>query len=288
MQPEYLESKEEFNMASTTAKNALAGKANNQVSAKAKPKKAMQQLLVAMDREIKAALPSMMTSERFQRVALTAFSKNPALQKCEPASFLAAMMESAQLGLEPNTALGQAYLIPYGNKVQFQIGYKGLLELAQRSGKFKTLYSHTVYENDEFEVEYGLEATLKHKPIFSDRGKPIGYYAVYHLTNEGYSFVFMTHNEIMDHAQKFSKTFRSGTWQTDFEAMAKKTVIKQLLKYAPISIEVQRVMSADETVKTKIDSDMSMVDDETEFIEMEAEVTEVDGEQEMPGQVKMG
>lgn len=274
-------------MASATAKNALASKANNQVrSAKAQPKKAMQQLLVAMDKEIKAALPSMVSSERFQRVALTAFSKNPQLQKCEPASFLAAMMESAQLGLEPNTALGQAYLIPYGSKVQFQIGYKGLLELAQRSGKFKTLYAHTVYENDDFEVEYGLNSTLKHKPNFNDRGKPIGYYAVYHLVNEGYSFAFMTHTEIMNHAQKFSKTFRNGPWQTDFDAMAKKTVIKQLLKYAPISIEVQRVMAADETVKSRINSDMSMVDDETEFIEVDG--IEVDKEeQEMPGQVKM-
>lgn len=272
-------------MASTTAKNALQSKANGEV--KVSPQKGMQQMMRAMAKEIEAALPSMLTSERFQRVALTAFSANPALQKCDPKSFIAAMMQSAQLGLEPNTPLGQAYLIPYGTNVQFQVGYKGMLELAQRSGKIKTIYAREVYENDTFDVEYGLNQDLKHKPLLQgDKGQIIGYYAVYHTVDGGYNFVFMTKNEVLAFAQSKSKTFKNGPWQTDFDAMAKKTVIKQLLKYAPISIEIQQAIMADTSVKTKIDADMSMVEDESnDYIDTTAtEVVEVNEGEIMPGQ----
>lgn len=257
-------------------KNKLANKASGATTVKqASPNAGMKQLMTKMAKEIESALPSMVSSERFQRVALTAFSNNEKLQACEPMSFIAAMMESAQLGLEPNTPLGQAYLIPYGNKVQFQIGYKGLLELAQRSGKIKTLYAHEVRENDEFDIDYGLEQKLVHKPLLKgNRGETIGYYAVYHLDTGGHSFVFMTKDEILEHAQKFSKTFKFGPWQTDFDAMAKKTVIKQLLKYAPLSIEMQRAVTSDETVKSKIDEDMSLVIDETDSIEANYEIKE--------------
>lgn len=255
-------------------KNKLQAKASGSGAVqKASPNAGMKQLMTKMAKEIEAALPSMISSERFQRVALTAFSNNSKLQQCEPMSFIAAMMESAQLGLEPNTPLGQAYLIPYGSKVQFQIGYKGLLELAQRSGKIKTLYAHEVRENDEFDIDYGLEQKLIHKPLLKgSRGEVIGYYAVYHLDTGGHSFVFMTKQEILEHAMKFSKTFKMGPWQTDFDAMAKKTVIKQLLKYAPLSIEMQKAVSSDETVKSQISEDMSLVNDETESLEVDYEI----------------
>lgn len=255
-------------------KNKLQAKASGAGTVqKASTNAGMKQLMTKMAKEIEAALPSMISSERFQRVALTAFSNNPKLQQCEPMSFIAAMMKSAQLGLEPNTPLGQAYLIPYGSKVQFQIGYKGLLELAQRSGKIKTLYAHEVRENDEFDIDYGLEQKLIHKPLLKgSRGEVIGYYAVYHLDTGGHSFVFMTKQEILEHAMKFSKTFKMGPWQTDFDAMAKKTVIKQLLKYAPLSIEMQKAVSSDETVKSQISEDMSLVNDETESLEVDYEI----------------
>lgn len=240
-------------------KQALQAKKDNKVT---NPSTGMKNMLKAMENEIKAALPSMVSSERFQRVALTAFSSNPKLQQCNPTSFLAAMMTSAQLGLEPNTPLGQAYLIPYGTSCQFQIGYKGLLELAQRSGKFKTIYAHTVYSNDEFDLAYGLEQTLVHKPNFSDRGEAIGYYAVYKLTNDGNAFVYMTKDEVLKFAKEKSKTFGSGPWQTDFDAMAKKTVIKQLLKYAPISIEIQKALVQDETSKSRVEREMDLVEDD--------------------------
>ncbi len=265
-------------------KNQLQSKANNtnQVK-KASSSKGMEQLLTKMGGQIQKALPSMVSSERFQRVALTAFSNNTKLQQCDPMSFIAAMMQSAQLGLEPNTPLGQAYLIPYGKQVQFQIGYKGLLELAQRSGKIKTLYAHEVRENDTFDIDYGLNQTLTHKPLLKgNRGEVIGYYAVYHLDTGGNSFIFMTKDEVLEHAKRFSKTYNSGPWQTDFDAMAKKTVIKQLLKYAPLSIELQKATSMDETVKTEISDDMSLVKDEgieAEFTELTDEGAEVENQQ---------
>ena len=104
----------------------------------------------------------------------------------------------------------------------------------------------------------------------SDRGAIIGYYAVYHTTDDGYSFIFMTDDEITTFAKSKSKTYNFGPWQTDREAMAKKTVIKQLLKYAPISIELQKAITADNTVKTAIDKDMSDLPDETaDYIDVE-------------------
>lgn len=205
---------------------------------------------------IKKALPSVITPERFTRIVLTALSKDPSLQLCTPASFGGAMMQAAQLGLEPNTPLGQAYLIPYRNhgtlECQFQLGYNGLITLAYRSGQIAKIDAQTVFENDEFEYELGWDAKLKHTPAMGDRGKPIGYYALFKTLNGGGNFLFMSQEDIDRHARKFSQAYRSGKstpWQTDPEAMAKKTVIKQLLKYAPINVEFSRQVATDETVK---------------------------------------
>ena len=110
----------------------------------------------------------MLTPERFTRMVLTALSKDNKLASCTPNSFLGAMMQAAQLGLEPNTPLGQAYLIPFKNKgvleVQFQIGFKGMIDLAYRSKEVTDISAQCVYENDEFEYELGLSPVLKHKP----------------------------------------------------------------------------------------------------------------------------
>lgn len=232
----------------TELKNQLEKKANNQVK-ETSNKRGMEQMLQLMSEEVKKALPAQISSDRFQRIALTAFNGNPKLQECDPISFLAAMMQSAQLGLEPNTPLGQAYLIPFGNTVQFQIGYKGLLDLAHRTGQYKNVQAQIVYANDEFEIEYGLNPKLRHVPYMNGkRGEVIGYYGVYNLINGGQGFAYMTKQEVDNHARKFSKTYSKGPWKTDFDEMAKKTVLKQVLKYAPMSTELQTATSTDEKV----------------------------------------
>lgn len=209
--------------------------------------KSIKDYLKAYEKEFAKALPSVLTPERFTRMALTALTKTPKLGKCSPASFMAAMLEAAQLGLEPNTPLGQAYLIPYGSSCQFQIGYKGLIDLAHRSGEIKSIEAHEVYENDVFEFEFGLEPKLVHKPAVSDRGEVIWYYAVYHLVNGGYGFEVMSREDVETHGRKYSRTFNNGPWQTNFDEMAKKTVLKKVLKYAPLKSEFVRGVAVDET-----------------------------------------
>ena len=227
----------------------------------------MQDYIKKMEGEIAKALPSVITPERFTRITLSALSTNPKLCECTPKSFLGAMMTAAQLGVEPNTPLGQAYLIPYRNKgvmeCQFQLGYKGLIDLAYRSGEVQTLQAHAVYENDEFEYELGLDPKLRHVPARGNRGEPIYFYASFKTINGGYGFEVMSIEDVRAHAQKYSKSYNSGPWQTNFEAMAKKTVLKNVLKYAPLKTEFVRGLSQDETIKTEISEDMYAVPDET-------------------------
>ncbi|MBQ8393815.1 MAG: recombinase RecT [Clostridia bacterium] len=257
----------------------MANVIQNQVATtNGKEKKTMQQYIKTMEGEIKKALPSVITPERFTRMVLSAISTNPKLASCTPQSFLGAMMSAAQLGLEPNTPLGQAYLIPYKNKgvdeVQFQIGYKGLIDLAYRSGEVELVQAHVVYENDTFECEFGLEPKLVHKPADSDRGDPIKVYALFRTKSGGYGFDVMSMDDVRRHAEKYSQAYKSGfsPWKTNFEEMAKKTVLKRVLKYAPLKSDFVKAVTQDETIKSEISPDMYEVNNETVF---EAEYTEV-------------
>ena len=247
--------------------------------------KTMQQYIKSMEGEIKKALPSVITPERFTRMVLSALSVNPKLASCTPKSFLGAMMSAAQLGLEPNTPLGQAYLIPYKNKgideVQFQIGYKGLIDLAYRSGEVEVVQAQIVYENDEFECQYGLEPKLVHKPADKDRGEPVKVYAVFKTKSGGYGFEVMSMDDVRVHAKKYSKAYSSSfsPWTTNFEEMAKKTVLKKVLKYAPMKSDFVRGIVQDETIKTEISEDMYEVNDElvydTDYVEVDTTTGEV-------------
>ena len=224
-------------------------------------------MIKALQPEIRKALPSMITPERFTRMALSSLNNNPQLLECTPMSFIAALMDAAQLGLEPNTPLGQAYLIPYRNKdkgvveCQFQIGYKGLIDLAYRNDRLRSIEAHTVYENDEFYYELGLDARLKHIPAWDERGDIKGFYAVFKLDNGGYRFEVMSKNDVDRFRDIYSKTVNSAysPWNTSYEEMAKKTVIKRVLKYAPLEAEFKRALTLDGTVKTDISMDMSEV-----------------------------
>ena len=266
-------------------KNAIVEK-KNEVS----PVKAMGDLLKRMHTQIEKALPSVITPERFTRIALTAYSRNEKLQECTAESFLGSMMQAAQLGVEPNTPLGQAYLIPYRNKgvmeVQFQLGYRGMIDLAYRSGEVQNIQAHEVYENDTFEYELGLEPKLRHIPALKDRGNVILYYAVFKLTNGGVGFEVMSREDVEAFAKKKSKTYGTGPWQSDFDAMAKKTLVKRLLKFAPLKSDFVRAVTADETIKSGISENMADLPDETVTIDAETTKPEENADYEeipMPG-----
>lgn len=257
-------------------KNAIQTAAENKAAATTTKPKTMQQYVKSMEAEIAKALPSVITPERFSRIVLTALSSNPKLQECTPQSFLGAMMTAAQLGVEPNTPLGQAYLIPYKNKgvmeCQFQLGYKGLIDLAYRSGEVSNIQAHEVYENDVFEFEYGLDPKLRHVPAKKGRGDIICYYALFKMKDGGYNFGVISVDDARKHGQKYSRSYSFGPWQTNFDEMAKKTALKMVLKYAPLKSDFVRAVAQDETIKKDISDDMSLVPDETII---DAEVTEV-------------
>jgi len=225
-------------------------------------------MIKALEPEIKRALPSVITPERFTRMALSALNTTPKLSECTQISFLAALMNAAQLGLEPNTALGQAYLIPYNNKgnleCQFQIGFKGMIDLVYRNDQVQSIQAQCVYSKDIFEYELGLNSKLVHKPALQDRGEFILVYALFKLENNGYAFEVMSKADIDNHAQKYSKGYSScySPWKSNYEEMAKKTVIKKVLKYAPLKTDFLRAVTTDETIKTEIAVDMTEVKNE--------------------------
>ncbi|MGP1444546.1 recombinase RecT [Treponema sp.] len=189
----------------------------------------------------KMAVPKTVTPERMARIAMTAVTKNPKLALCSLASFFGALLTAAQLGLEVNTPLGQSYLIPYNGKrgmeCQFQLGYQGILDLAYRTGKFRRIKAVVVHAGDDFIYSYGLHAVLTHVPKMI--GTPTHVYALYELLNGGIDFEVWTWEQVIAHAKQYSQSFSKAdsSWQTAPEEMAKKTVLKALLKYAPKAVE---------------------------------------------------
>ena len=292
------------NAISKAAKAQTAPAANGGAVAKANatppsPKVYISNLLAKQADAIKAALPAVMTPERFSRIALTAINGNPKLQEAvvkSPMTFLGALMTSAQLGLEPNTPMGKAYLIPYNNskkvngqyvkclETSFQIGVRGLVDLARRSGEIAEIYAEVVYENDpKFEYQLGLNKNLVHIPSMGDRGKAVAYYAVYKTKDGASDFKVMSRDEVLKHAKRFSKSFNkeknsfTGPWQTDFDAMAKVTVLKAVLKYAPMATDViSNVIASDTAVRSELTQDMVTAPREDSIIYGEASVEEAE------------
>lgn len=245
-------------MKQATSQNQLSEKLAEKAVAPTEKGKTLNDLFNDMKPAISQAIPKHMTPERLLRIATTSIRQNPKLRVCTPQSLLGAVMQCAQLGLEPSI-LGHAYLIPYRNKnrdtgqyedeCQFQIGYKGLIELARRTGQISSIIAHAVYENDEFEYEYGINDNLRHVPTDGDRGAVVKYYAVAKFKDGGYAFTVMSKRDIEIHRDKFSKTKNYGPWVDHFDSMAKKTVLKELMKYMPISVEFQKAVDQDETTK---------------------------------------
>lgn len=229
------------------------------------PQKDLAATIIDMKGQIQAALPKHVSADRIARIALTALRNSPKLGNCSPQSFLGSLMVASQLGLEPNTPLGQCYLIPYGLECQFQLGYKGILDLAYRTGLYSMIYAAEVYEGDEFEYELGLNKKLNHVPKKGVKtGQPIAYYAVYKLKDGTGDFSLMWKEEVEAHGKKFSKSYNNGPWKTNFSAMAKKTCIIDVLKYAPKSIEVAQALSY-ENAKINVDLEASAANGEPIF-----------------------
>lgn len=260
-----------------TAKNSLTGANGTAVAKKEEKPKTIFDLIQLSKKQFNNALPQHINTDRFVRIAITTIRLNPKLAKCNPESLIGALMVSAQLGLEPGT-LGQCYLIPFENKkagtveCQFQIGYKGLIELLRRSGQLSDIYSYTVYENDEFYIEYGLSRTLVHKPNFTNRGEIKGFYAVAILKDGAKAFEYMTKDEITKHEEKYRKgAYKNDVWNKNFEEMAQKTVVKKLLKWLPVSVEFLEMAAKDEK-SFKVVDDKSAEVEEIEILENNGDI----------------
>ncbi len=230
------------------------------------PQKSLVQMINESAKELGRALPAHLNADRITRIATTACRTNPKLLQCSPESFLGALFTSAQMGLEP--VAGMAYLIPFSNskkkpdgtwhkvlEAQFVVGYKGLIDLFYRHAKAVEIVWGVVHENDEFEFEYGSNAILRHRPKLTDRGTVIAYWVQATLSNGGKPFKVMSHEDCMAHGREHSKTFDKKTnsfyndspWHNEPQAMCLKTVLIQLAKILPLSVELQRAISADES-----------------------------------------
>lgn len=197
--------------------------------------------------QLRMALPRTgVTAERMARVAMTELRNNPKLQACTPHSLLASIMVSAQLGLEPGSHLGLAYLIPYGAEATFQLGYKGLLQLLWRSEQIASVAADVVRERDDFDFSKGIAPTLRHRPARGERGEVTHVYAVIGTTSGGWLFEVWTREQVEEHRKKYAKSRKDSPWDTSWDAMARKTLLKQVAKLAPVSTEAQAAVSADD------------------------------------------
>lgn len=194
---------------------------------------------------IRAVIPKHVTPERLAKVVLGAINRTPALLDCSQSSLLLAVLQAAELGLEPGSALGEAYLIPYGKQVQMIVGYRGLVALARRSGQIKSLESRVVYQRDEFSVEHGTHPRLTHKPCLNgDPGPLVLVYAIARLTDGAEQVEVMTKTQV-DAIRSRSRAAKTGPWVTDYDEMARKTVVRRLAKYLPLSVEMARAIEND-------------------------------------------
>jgi len=223
-----------------------------------KPREQIAYLLDQKKGELAKMLPKTLSIDRLLKVAQIAATTTPALAKCDVPSLVGAIGQCAQMGLEPNTVLGHAYLVPFNtkrkmpdgserwvNSVQVIIGYKGLIDLARRSGQIVSIAAHEVCEADHFELVYGLDEKLNHTPAMGDRGQVIGFYAVAKLTGGGHAFEFMSVHQVREIAKATQSKGAYGPWKDHFTEMGRKTVIRRLAKYLPLSIEFQTAAALD-------------------------------------------
>lgn len=257
---------------------------NQQVQAPVKPK-TLRELF--NDPIIKTKVEQLIgkNSATFATSVMQIANSNALLRTADPTSIFNAACMAATLNLPLQNGLGFAYIVPFKNnkerkvEAQFQIGYKGFIQLAQRSGQFKRLVALPVYKNQLLKKDFinGFEFDWEQEPEKDEN--PIGYYAYFKLVNDFSAELYMSHDDIVKHAQRYSQTFKKGfgVWHDNFEAMALKTVIKLLLsKQAPLSVEMQQAVLADQSVVKDVENQefnytdniqnaefVAVVDDET-------------------------
>ena len=182
-------------------------------------------------------VPKHLTVERLMKVAVGALMKSPNLQKCTPTSLMNCFIGAAEVGLEPGGVLGHAYLVPYGDTATLIIGYRGLIELMRRTGELASIRCVVVHEKDTFKLTEGIEQTIKHEPFLAGDAGPLKFvYCVAKLKDGSVQVELMTRHQI-EEIRKRSRAGQSGPWVTDFEEMAKKTVLRRAAKYLPVASE---------------------------------------------------
>lgn len=266
------------------ARNALATR--NGASDAVEKRRTIKQLVEAQREQIARALPKHLDADKFARIVLTEVNRTPKLADCTSASLLGAVMLAAQLGLEPGP-LGHCYLIPYRvrqvDTVQFQLGYKGIIDLARRSGELLSLVGRAVRPGDEFQFEYGLDERLVHRPgLDNEDEEATHFYAVAKFKDGGHVFVVLTRGQVEGYRLRSQSQKKgdppSGAWGTDYEAMAIKTAIRRLAPYLPLTIEAARGVEADGQVVHFTgdgvgDIDVEHVESHPEAIEATADET---------------
>jgi recombination protein RecT len=236
---------------------------------------------------IQKYVQSMLKDRTGQFIAsLTSLSSlTPGLAKCDPKTLLQCGLKATSLNLPLDNNLGFAYAVPYGDKASFQIGYRGLVQLAQRTGQYKTINVIDIRAGELVKFDmFTEEIELSLIPDMEKREKQavVGYAATFELVNGFKKVVYWTKERVTAHGKRFSKSFNSGPWKTDFDAMAKKTVLKDLLsKWGPMSIELTEAVKADQAVITVDDSGVETVEyiDSQNVVEVEiVENPETDAE----------
>lgn len=206
----------------------------------------VRSLLEKAKPQIALALPRHLSADRMLRVAMTSVQRTPQLLACNQTTLIGAIIQAAQLGLEPDGVLGHAYLVPYGTTCQLIVGYRGLIDLARRSGQISTIFARIVHSKDQFEYAYGLTEKLEHIPTReADPGEMAFAYAVIKMKDGGVQFEVMSKREI-EAIRDRSPSGKNGPWVTDAAEMWKKTVLRRVCKMAPLSVEVARAVALDE------------------------------------------
>lgn len=233
---------------------------------------------------VKEALPADMQkhAERLVRVAMSEIQRNPEIAKCTGFSILKCVLEASTHGLEIGGPLGQAYIIPYKRKVgetwiveaQFQIGYRGMVALAYRSGRVTNIYAQVVREKDRFKMLAGTSPGIDHEPNPAG-GKVIGVYAVIVYVSGQINFEYMTRDEVEHHRTTYSKQPQSMLWTSAWNEGAKKTVTRKLLKYAPLGVQFP-------TDVEEVDPDIDTVEVQPAAPQLNAPAEETPGENGAP------